>query len=93
MAVDEAHSSFVTQKIANSTKRTCLRYPEANVHLIDFDDKRNLDRVLITELATCDFAERGQNVVLQGLTGTGKTYLACAIAKEGCALIMCEFQT
>lgn len=56
MGVDEAHSSFVTQKIANLTKRACLRYPETNVKLIDFDDKRNHDRVLITELATCGFA-------------------------------------
>lgn len=54
MAVDEAHSSFVTQKITNLTKRAYLRYPEADVRLIDFGNKRNLDRVLITELATCD---------------------------------------
>lgn len=40
MAVDEAHSSFVTQKINNLTKRAFLRYSEADVRLIDFDDKR-----------------------------------------------------
>ena len=51
---------------------------------IDFDDERSLDRILINEFSTCGFAKRGQNIVLQGLTGTGKTYLACAIAKEAC---------
>ena len=43
---------FVTQKIAILTKRAYLRCPEADIRLIDFDDKRNLDRVSITELAT-----------------------------------------
>lgn len=85
MAVDEAHSSYVSQKVRNLTKRSGLRYPEADVRSIDFADGRGLDRLLITELATCGFAERGENVVLQGLTGTGKTYLACALAKAACA--------
>lgn len=84
MAVDEAHSAFVTQKVRNLTKRANLRYPEADVRSIDFDDERGLDRIPITELSTCSFAERGQNIVLQGLTGTGKTHLACAITKEAC---------
>lgn len=84
MAVDEAHSAFVTSKVRNLTKRANLRYPEADVRSIDFSEERGLDRLLITELATCGFAERGQSVVLQGPTGTGKTYLACAIAKAAC---------
>ena len=84
MAVDEAHSAFVTSKVRNLTKRANLRYPEADVRSIDFSEERGLDRLKITELATCGFAERGQSVVLQGPTGTGKTYLACAIAKAAC---------
>ena len=84
MAVDEAHSAFVTSKVRNLTKRANLRYPEADVRSIVFSEERGLDRLLITELATCGFAERGQSVVLQGPTGTGKTYLACAIAKAAC---------
>lgn len=39
------------------------------------------DRPLIVELATCDFVDHGQNVVLQGPTGAGKTYLARAIVR------------
>ena len=31
MAVDEAHSAFVTSKVRNLTKRANLRYPEADV--------------------------------------------------------------
>lgn len=50
MAVDEAHSSFITQKISNLTKRTCLRCPEADVRLIDFDDERNLTEYLLLSL-------------------------------------------
>ena len=81
MAVDEARSAFVTSKVRNLTKRASLRCPEADVRSIDFSEGRGLDRLLITELATCGFAERGQSVVPRGPTGTGKTYLACAIAK------------
>ena len=84
MAVDEAHSAFVTSKVRNLTKRAGLRYPEADVRSIDFSEERGLDRLLITELATCGFAERGQNVVILGPAGTGKTYLVCALAKAAC---------
>lgn len=84
-AVDEAHSAFVTQKVRNLTARAGLRYPEADVRSVDFSDGRGLDRLAVAELASCGFAERGTNVVLQGPTGTGKTCLACALAKAACA--------
>ena len=80
MAVDEAHSDFITQKVRNLTRRAGLRYPEADVRSVDFFEGRGLDRVAVAELATCGFVGRGENVVLQGLTGTGKTYLAMAMA-------------
>ena len=85
MAADEAHSSFISQKVRNLTKRAGLRYQEADVRSIDFSEKRGLDRLKVTELSTCGFVERGTNVVVQGPAGTGKTYLACALAKAACA--------
>lgn len=84
MAVDEAHSSFVDGKVEQLIKRAHLRYPDADVRRIDFADDRGLDRMRITELATCGYAERGNDIVLQGFTGSGKSYLSCALAKEAC---------
>ena len=40
MAVDEAHSAFVTSKVRNLTKRANLRYPEADVRSIDFSEEQ-----------------------------------------------------
>lgn len=84
MAVDEAHSTFVTAKIESLTRRAQLRYPEADVRRLDFAEERGIDRVTVAELATCGFVERCDNLVLQGFSGTGKTYLGCALAKESC---------
>ena len=40
--------------------------------------------MVIAELGSCSFIQRQQNVVLQGFTGSGKSYLGCALAKQAC---------
>lgn len=75
---------YLDGKVEQLIKRAHLRYPDADVRRIDFADDRGLDRMRITELATCGYAERGNDIVLQGFTGGGKSYLSCALAKEAC---------
>jgi len=84
MIVDEAHSEFASEKVEGLIGRAHLRYPDADIRKIDFAEERKLDRVTLAELATCGFVSRGTDVVLQGFTGSGKTYIACALAKEAC---------
>lgn len=84
LVVDEAHSAFNHAKVDGLIRRAGLRYPTADLRRLDRVDERGLDRHLIAQLATCSFIDRHQNVVFQGFTGSGKSYLGCALAKQAC---------
>lgn len=58
--------------------------PQANIAEINYESGRKLDRQLILNLATCEYIQRGLNIIITGATGCGKTYLACALGMEAC---------
>lgn len=64
-------------------KRAKFKEPAA-VEDIEFTAKRQLDRMLITKLSQCQWIRKHHNLLITGATGTGKTYLACALAHKGC---------
>ena len=51
---------------------------------LDFRASRGLDRSLVLRLAACDWVRGSQNVLISGATGTGKSYLGCALAQAAC---------
>lgn len=51
----------------------------ACVEDIEYHADRNLDRAQIARLSTCDYISEKHNILLLGATGSGKTYLACAL--------------
>jgi DNA replication protein DnaC len=57
---------------------------QACVEDLDFRESRGLKRSIIDQLSACDWVRFHQNVIVTGSTGTGKTYLACALAHKAC---------
>ncbi|MGH2907611.1 MAG: IS21-like element helper ATPase IstB [Solirubrobacterales bacterium] len=60
-----------------------LRVP-ACVEDIDFRAKRGLDRPTVMRLASGDWIRAHQVTLIVGPTGTGKTWLACALGQSAC---------
>jgi DNA replication protein DnaC len=57
---------------------------DATVEDLNFRKSRGLDRSLLLRLAGCDWIRQGQSVLLVGATGSGKSYLACALGHQAC---------
>lgn len=51
---------------------------------VDYRAARGLDRALFQKLTSGEWIERHQNLLVTGKTGTGKTWLSCALGHRAC---------
>jgi DNA replication protein DnaC len=72
------------KRVQTALKEAKLRLSQACVEAIDYPARRELDKPLVRQLATCRWVHEHQNILITGMTGTGKTYLACALAQQAC---------
>lgn len=70
------------KRLTKLLKHAKLKIGSACIEDIVWRDSRNLDRHLITALAGGDWVRHARTVLLTGATGTGKTWLACALARQ-----------
>ncbi|MBM4049021.1 MAG: AAA family ATPase [Planctomycetes bacterium] len=80
----EREASFrENRRLTRLLRHARFRLPACVEDLI-FDASRGLDRSAVLRLAACDWIRRSQVVLITGATGTGKTFLACALGQAAC---------
>lgn len=73
------YNKLIRKLITNA----CFRFPEADLSTLNFE-ARKINKDAIITLGNNKYIETKTNILIVGPTGSGKTYLACALAKEAC---------
>jgi len=84
MLVDAEWLHRENKRLSTALRDAKLRMSTACVEDIDYPAKRELDKAQIRQLGTCRWVVEHQNILITGKTGTGKTYVACALAQQAC---------
>jgi DNA replication protein DnaC len=72
------------KRVTRALQEAKLKLAQACIEAIDYPARRKLDKAVIRQLATCRWIEEHHNVILVGATGTGKSFIACALAHQAC---------
>ncbi len=70
------------RKIKRLLSQAKLKDQQAALDRIEYAATRGLERSMILSLASGEYLAKGQNVLITGATGVGKSFLAQALAKQ-----------
>lgn len=79
LMADAEHTERENRKHARLLKSAQLKIA-ANAQGIDYTHTRGLDKSTMANLLSCEWVDKYRNLLLTGPCGSGKTYLACALA-------------
>lgn len=79
LIIDKEWCSRKNNHLKRLVKQAGFPEPGACVEDIEYHPDRNLDKNQIARLSICNYIAEHHNVILLGATGSGKTYLACAL--------------
>lgn len=81
--VDAEQQNRADKRMRMFLRLSKLRY-QATIQDVDCSEKRNLSKEKLMVLADCSYLERGENVLITGATGCGKSHLSCALGNNAC---------
>jgi len=79
--VDAEWEERQNHKLARLLKKANFRY-QASLEQISTSAQRNLDKNLLLRLAECEWIKKGENILITGPTGVGKSFIACALGNQ-----------
>ena len=86
LMVDREVTTRADKRIRNKLASAKLRFAEACIEDIDFTASRGLDRRNTLALAQGAWLKANENLIVTGQTGTGKSWLSCAFARQAARL-------
>ena len=84
LMVDAEELNRENRRLRRALNEAKLKQSNACIEGVDYPPKRRLDKAVVRQLASCRWVREAQNVSVSGSTGTGKTYVACALAHQAC---------
>ena len=84
LLVDAEWMHRENKRLSRVLKEAKLKLGEACVEDIDYAARRELDKSVVRQLASCKWVHEHQAILITGATGPGKTYVACALAQQAC---------
>jgi DNA replication protein DnaC len=86
LMLDREAAMRADRRLTNRLAAAKLRFLDACIEDIDFASRRGLDRRNTLQLAQGAWLKAYENFIITGLTGTGKTWLACAFGRQAARL-------
>jgi DNA replication protein DnaC len=73
------------EKRSAECRLKAARFPTLKtLDTFDFAARPSVNKVLISELARCEYVDKRENVIMVGNPDTGKSHLATALAAQAC---------
>ena len=83
LLVDREITEREDRRLQTRLRKAQLKH-QAAIEDIDYRTPRSLDKALMRQLSTCQWVKEGLNLIINGPTGVGKTWIACALAHKAC---------
>ncbi|UPT85077.1 IS21-like element helper ATPase IstB [Bradyrhizobium barranii subsp. apii] len=83
LLIDREAAERDTRRLTTRLKLASLRQ-NACVEDVDLRTPRGIDRAVFAKLASGDWIDRHENLLITGATGLGKSWLACALGHKAC---------
>ena len=84
LLIDTEFDSQANNHIKRLIENARFSDKRASIEDIKYYDDRKLDKQLFLSLSTNSYIDKKENIVIIGATGSGKTYLACALGNCAC---------